>query len=516
MTDRPSQPNGMQASFRKGLGLKFKFSLVISLLIVIIMGSVTYVILTQVEKSLMEQMTNKGIAITRGLANNAAEALAMADQMLLSELVDQAISQDQGILLAALVNSQGRIIAHSQNNLEGLDYQRLQARPYLTTPTATISRCVIDGADCLDFSLPIVYHAEQHDLSKKLGYAHLVYSLTPIAKTIKETLLVIFYIAGASLGLGIILALLVVNRITNPIRKLSQGAQIVGAGNLDYNFQVTSKDEIGQLSHTLNHMTINLKSAQQEMIIKERLENEMAIAKEIQDLLIPKKAPALNGFSIGMLYRSAMEVSGDYLDFLELDTNHWGMIVADVSGKGIPGGLVMAQTRSVLHSIARNSLSPAKTLATINRQLINDIRENMFVTSSYLILDVGKRQLSLARAGHLAAIVYRRAQSSLELVKPVGIAIGATDAEIFEKVLAEATVVLNPGDFIFLHTDGIDEATNNQNELFGMERLHKILIKTAGQDAPSIIQTVDQQVKTFLGAAPQNDDMTMILVKRNE
>ncbi len=503
-------------AFKKGPGLKLKFTIIISLLIIIIMTAVTLVIRRQVETSLMDQMINKGIALTRGLANNAAEALAINDQMVINELVDQAVKQEKGIVQAALVASDQHIIAHSQPELEGAPYNVHPTGLYAQVQNATISTCTLRDEPCLDFGFPIIFHVQKDNIHKSLGIAHLVYSLAPIEKTVEQTLTMIFTITAVSLAFAILLTLIVVNRITHPISQLSQAAQIVGGGNLDYTFQVKSRDEIGQLSHTLNAMTLNLKEAQQEMLIKERLEKEMLIAKEIQNLLIPKKTPAIAGYNVGMLYRSAQELSGDYLDFFDLGKGHWGMIVADVSGKGLPGGLVMTQTRSLLSLLAQSSLAPGKTLSTVSRHMQDDIQENMFITATYAVLNAKQHTLAFARAGHVPLLVFRQATKTLEAFKPVGIAIGAADADIFTKVLAEECLELHPGDFIFLYTDGIDEACNAQSELFGLERLKAAILACAHLPAAGIIEHIDHTLKVFVGTSAQNDDMTMIVLKREE
>jgi sigma-B regulation protein RsbU (phosphoserine phosphatase) len=287
----------------------------------------------------------------------------------------------------------------------------------------------------------------------------------------------------------------------------------VGGGELDYKLEMKARDEIGHLAFTFNAMAINLKKAQAELIVKERLQQEMEIANQIQKMLVPKVSPSIPGYSIGQMYRSAEEVGGDYFDFIDLGKQQWGMVVADVSGKGVPGALVMAQTRAVMRSIAHDSTSPAKVLARTNAQLYGDMRENMFVTLSYFVLDAPKRSVTLSRAGHLAALIYRRASRTCEIEMPIGIAIGISDPETFELMLTESKVKLNPGDFILVYTDGVDEAANINKELFGADRLVQTLIQSADQSADQIVKSIDKAIRDFTRGAAQSDDITMILIK---
>lgn len=500
-------------AFRPGLGLGFKISAAIIILISIVMGLVTWVVRERVQDTLLAQMRLKGLALTRGLAANAAEALITADRLLLSELVDKAVKQEDGINFVALVDEEGVILAHSNYQQEGQRYTLPPDFSHEQLQTGRLSYYTLDGEPCLDFALPILLEEMGIGLKKKLGTAHVVYLLSPIRQIVNTTLRDIFYIAAGGLALGILFALFLVKRITRPIARLAGAAHKIGAGNLDLSLKITSRDELGQLASTFNLMTANLKKAQAELIVKERLQHEMELARQIQTLLVPKKSPTLPGYSIGMLYRAAQEVSGDYFDFIELGHGQWGIVMADVSGKGIPGGLVMAQTRATLRTVAPASTSPRETLSKTQRQLDQDIREDMFITLSYLVLDVAKKQLCLARAGHLGALVYRQALGRCEMEMPAGIAIGIADPDTFERKLSEKTIKLHPGDFIFLYTDGIDEASDEANQLFGLNRLVKCLVASASLRAEKIITRVEQAVRAFAGNAPQNDDMTMIVIK---
>jgi len=502
-----------ELEFKRGFGLKFKFSLAIIILIIIMMSLVTFVVRSRVRDTLLSQMQVKGMALARGLAGNAAEALVTADRLLLAELVDKAGKQEEGILYAVLVDKQGHVLAHSNFKLEGRSYQIPAGAVYERVKDGKIIHYTLQGEECLDFEVPIILAGKIKNVEKIVGAAHVVYSLLPIRRLVYETLQNIFYIAAACLGLGIFLVLFLVSRIIRPVKQLAEAAEEVGAGNLDLNLEVRRCDELGQLAATFNHMAANLKLAQVELIVKERLQHEMEIAQHIQNLLVPKHSPQIPGYSISMLYRSAEEVSGDYFDFIDLGRGYWGMTIADVSGKGVPGALVMAQTRSVMRSIAHVNLSPAKVLSQANLNLYRDMRDDMFVTVSYFVLDSARRMVTLSRAGHLAAIIYRRATKTCELEMPTGIAIGISDPDTFDLMLNEKKIKLNPGDFILLYTDGVDEACNRAQELFGSQRLLQTLIKSAHLKADGIINHLDQAVQRFVGEAPQHDDITMILVK---
>ncbi len=505
-----------ELKFKRGIGLKFKFSFAIILLIAGVMGLVTEVVRYRVKDRLLDQMMVKGQALTRGLAANAAEALATDDRARLAVLVDQVLKQEKGIVAAALVDENNLILAHTNFKLEGQVYQQPAQAVLEHYASGRVGQYRLDGEEVLDFEVPILVSGTNQDVRKRIGSAHILYSLQPINEVVRETLTNIFFVAVGGMLFGILVSLWLVNRITRPIRRLADATEVIGRGNLDLRLPVKRRDELGLLSAAFNHMAANLKSAQADLIIKERLQNEMEIAQRIQNLLVPNDSPKIQGYSVARLYRAAEEVSGDYFDFIDLGKGFWGMTVADVSGKGVPGALVMAQTRSVLRSVASQTHSPGKVLSKTNQLLYRDLPENMFVTLSYLVLDGPKRTVTISRAGHLAAIIYRKATKGCELEMPTGIAIGISDPDTFDLMLTERTVKLGPGDFILLYTDGVDEATNTAQELFGSERLIQALHEAANYRASGIVEYIERAVHHFVGDAPQNDDITMILVKAEE
>jgi serine phosphatase RsbU (regulator of sigma subunit) len=498
---------------KRGLGLSFKFSLAVIILIGVIMTLVTWVVQNRVQEVLLAQMRSKGMTVARGLAGNAGEALAAADRLVLAELVDKAARQEPGIRLAALVDTQNLVLAHTDFRQEGKVYGNagLSGR---ATSGEVMEQYDLDGEPCLDFTVPIRLEGKGNQEVKWLGSAHVVYLLAPLREAIRRTLSTLLVIALGGMVLGTVVTIFLVHRITSPVLRLAKAAEAVGEGNLDGKVDIHSRDELGQLAATFNQMTANLKQAQADLIVKERLQHEMEMAREIQGILIPKAAPALAGYSLGMLYLGCEEVSGDYLDFINVGRGCWGMVVADVSGKGVPGGLVMAQFRSTLRSLALGTSSPGKVLAQTQEKLHGDMRPDMFVTVSYLVLDVSQHSLTITRAGHPAALLYRHTTGTCELLAPSGVALGIAEPAIFESFLGEKKVRLEPGDLLLIYTDGVDESCNNQQVLFGNRRLVQCLQQEAALPADQIIGRIRATIDNFIQGAPQHDDMTMIVLKR--
>lgn len=247
---------------------------------------------------------------------------------------------------------------------------------------------------------------------------------------------------------------------------------------------------------------------------KKRLDHDLQIAREIQHILLPSEAPSIEGFEISGLNIPASQVSGDYFDYITVDPERLGVAIADVSGKGVPASLIMAICRSVLRSQAPENPSPSEVLKKVNRQLYPDIREDMFISMAYLILDHVRATVTLSRAGHDAPLLYRSATGELTPIKPPGLVVGIDSGSVFDRITSDVAVPLAKDDCLILYTDGITEALDGEGEEFGLARAMDSVRASAAQGAPAIINQLIEDVRRFVGATPQNDDITLIAIRK--
>src|SRR5213080_1285929 len=203
---------------------------------------------------------------------------------------------------------------------------------------------------------------------------------------------------------------------------------------------------------------------------KKRLDHDLEIARDIQRILLPAEAPNVNGFEISGINVPARQVSGDYFDYIKVDDERLGVAIADVSGKGVPASLIMAICRSVLRSQAIGNPSPADVLQKVNRQLYPDIKEDMFISMAYLVLDHVRGVVTLARAGHDAPLLYQEKSGTITPLKTPGMVVGIDSGDVFDRLTKDVAVPLESGDCILLYTDGITEALDSEGNEFGMER----------------------------------------------
>ena len=248
---------------------------------------------------------------------------------------------------------------------------------------------------------------------------------------------------------------------------------------------------------------------------KKRLDHEIEVAREIQRVLLPSTAPRIEGFNCAALNIPAQRVSGDYFDFIRVDGEHWGVAVADVSGKGVPASLVMTMCRSVLRSVAPGRLSPAEVLREVNRQLYPDIREDMFVTMLYLVLH-RSGSITLARAGHETPLWWKAATRQVEAVESPGMALGIDSGDTFDEVIRDVTLTLEPRDTLVAYTDGINEALDDEGNEFGQDQLGDVLRTAGSAGVDHLVTAIIERVQRFSSGHPQNDDITLAAVQRSD
>jgi sigma-B regulation protein RsbU (phosphoserine phosphatase) len=247
---------------------------------------------------------------------------------------------------------------------------------------------------------------------------------------------------------------------------------------------------------------------------KKLLDRDLEIARDIQRILLPSEAPVFDGYGFSALSIAARHVSGDYFDYIPLAPDRLGVAIADVSGKGIPASLITAMCRGVLRREASESPLPSDVLRRVNRQLYPDIKEDMFISMAYLILDSSSGRVEMARAGHDAPLLYRAATGQVEKLSPKGMALGIDSGEVFNRVCTDLSFEMEPGDCILLYTDGATESLNHQGLEYGVERLIEALQSAAPQGAAQVVKYVADEVRNFTGTDLKHDDITLIAISK--
>jgi predicted ester cyclase len=242
---------------------------------------------------------------------------------------------------------------------------------------------------------------------------------------------------------------------------------------------------------------------------RERIEQELQVARQIQQALLPEATPELDGWEVTTYYEPAREVGGDFYDFLEFDDGRLGLVVGDATGKGMPAALVMATTRGMLRAVVQSLESPGEVLARVNEALVSEIPPNMFVTCLYAILDLDKGRLRYANAGHDLPYL-RRCSGDSEELRARGMPLGLMPSMPYE----EKEVILEAGYGVLFYSDGLVEAHDPEGEMFGFPRLQEIVARHSEEQ--SLADLLLEELYSFVGEDwEQEDDITLLTLERS-
>jgi sigma-B regulation protein RsbU (phosphoserine phosphatase) len=278
----------------------------------------------------------------------------------------------------------------------------------------------------------------------------------------------------------------------------------------DYSLVEALAEQAGLAVHNADFLALQ--------VDKQRLDLDLALASNIQQMLLPQSMPVVAGLDIDARYLAAQKVSGDLYDVFELADGRVGLAVADVSGKGVSASLLMAICRTALRQIAPLLSSPAQVLAELNRVLAGDMREGMYITITYAVVDAGKNLVTVARAGHELTLWSHRDPATgvyrSEYIGSEGMPVGLVEAELFESAIEDRTLEFAPGSTLVLYTDGLTEAPNADEKEFGSARLADALRAAHGRPAREINDSILASVERFAGSAGVRDDYTLLTAKR--
>jgi sigma-B regulation protein RsbU (phosphoserine phosphatase) len=255
-----------------------------------------------------------------------------------------------------------------------------------------------------------------------------------------------------------------------------------------------------------------LQAAQAQIIEKEKLERELQVAQQIQESILPRTLPGLAGFNFGAQMVPARAVGGDLFDFVPLDSGALGIVIGDVSDKGVPAAIFMALTHSLLRAEAHRAALPGEVLARVNRHLLEMNDEGMFVTVLYGVLDPARGDFAYARAGHEMPFLFDAQGQARELDHDLGQPLGILPAPSLD----EQTIAIPLGGTLLMYTDGATDATAAQGERFGMERLRETVRTHLGCSSQAVCGQVLHAINEYQGAHPQTDDVTLVAIQAND
>ena len=504
-------PSDLAVKKNRTVSISTKFTLGSVALILIIIVSVYFFLSFRNQTFIMGQQRDKIQSLTQAIAAQAGEAVSRKDDLGLDHLIRQVQQNDSAKIIdyVFVVDKDDKFLAHSDLNQVFKEYIRPSAVHPVRDggvrafPVKTASGLVTD------YVAPVFFK------NAWVGEVHTGLDQAAIERVLGHVkwdfFRMVLWLSLVSI-IGLYFLSLIVIR---PFRKILMGVNAVSLGDFNAKIQLDTQDEFGQLAGIFNEMTVKIQESQKGMVEQERLQKEMQVAQEIKHTLLPTEFPTIEGYEIGATYRSAKEVGGDYYDFFWVDPTTMGIAVADVSGKGVPGSMVMTMIRTAMRMEAIDNKSASDVLVKVNKHVTGDMKKGMFVTMFYIILDSRKRTINFASAGHNPMILFRGSTKEVFFLKPKGFPVGIDlpEEDMFEKSMALQKIKLEKDDVLVIYTDGITEAMNVQKDQFGEKRLIDVIKENYQLTPAELVQKLNEAIAQFTNGAEQNDDITVVAIK---
>ena len=508
LSKAPPRESGVK---RGTLKVSTKFTVGSMALILALVLSVYFILSAGQEKIVARQQFEKVNVVIQTIATQSGNSVLLKNDLDLNRLIHDVLQSDKDKALAYvfIVGSDGKYLAHS-------DLQEM-FKPYAPVPGIQVAK--ISGVQSFKVKTPdgslTDYASSIFFKGQWVGEVHAGVPDKVLQQLVLRNKAGLWRSIVLISLLGLVGLYFLSRIVIEPFRKILEGVHAISAGDLNSKIDITSQDEFGQLANIFNEMTGRIQESQKGMMEQERMQKEMQVAQEIQHTLLPGEFPQIEGYEIGATYRSAKEVGGDYYDFFWVDPTTLGIVVADVSGKGVPGSMVMTMIRTAMRLEARGNKSASDVLGKVNSHVTSDMKKGMFVTMFYIVLDSRNRAINFASAGHNPMILYRGKTKEVYFLKPKGFPVGIDlpEEDMFVKNMTLQKVSLEKNDMMVIYTDGITEAMNNEKQQFGEERLIQVIKDNSHLTPSEFVEKLNESIAQFTQGAEQNDDITVVAIK---
>lgn len=490
------------------MSLLAKYSLWLGSVLLVVSGAIIGAALWFQHRSMTEQALLRGQSIAVNIAAPAGDALLRKNDLLLVTLALSATRQHPQVVYAAILDAKGLVKGHPDPKALGKPLAFVPRQEVASAPEGAVVReGRFDGAKVWDISVPV----RLQGTDRVLGAAHVGLAEAGVAEAVRGSLWKLAAISLALLALGLGLMAHSVRLAVKPLHELADAALRVGRGRFETRVSVASHDELGRLSETFNQMAEGLEKAEEARAAHQRIAGELDMARSIQAAMLPPAPPQVAGMDVAFRCTPAKELGGDFYDCIELDGGKaWGLLIADVSGKGVPAALNVVNLRNLFRVLAPGSLSPAETVQRVNALAFLDLKGESFVSLIYAVIRPADGSVRLLNAGHDPAYLLK-ADGSVQAFDSGAMPVGVADADDYALDLNEAAFTLAKGERLLLFTDGVTEAMDAESRQFGLEAL-QACAQAPGSASETVLRVADA-VSNHLGGVPPADDVTLLAVR---
>lgn len=510
---RATHPGGPGVrSRRRVVGMRWIVTGVAALLTTLGVAGLGLLNEQQSRETLNAEVQTRLLLTARNLAlSSSAPLLSEFPELTLHPLVKEMQGEQQEITILVVLDHNQVIQGHVDVEQLGLPFTELPGLEVLDGGPELRAGERLLGSETLLMAEAPVLHPGGEPIGRALVGQDRSYINDLIAARRARQMLLVALV----LGMTLVLLLSLMSALLRPLDALRKGILRIGRGDLDTPLRIKGRTEFVTLAESVNEMAVELKSAQAEMVEKERLAHELSLAEEIQASLLPEGDLAVGDIGLFGAHRAAAEVGGDYYDFFRLESGKIALTIADVSGKGLVGCMIMSMLSALLRSHADRYASPRALLLALDAQLADTLKTGQFVTMFYGVLDPDTGELRYASAAH-SPLLIRRAGGEVEWYGTRGIPLGAVSNAALAATLSDETVTLAEGDLLLQYTDGINEAFNAQGEQFELSRIEDCARSHAAAGGAALLHALEAGVRDWIGDGAPSDDETLLVVSRRE
>lgn len=496
---------------RRMFTLRAKFSFWTFVIVCILIGTAYYFINDRTTREVYSYLDGTVAALGKTLAEQAGlYIINRRSDVEFDELVISYYSSNPVLKRIVLTDSSNVILAHSD------DIHNIR-RPYVY-PQGT-DRTLIDvpqrwpvgGRQMNYLILPI------RAGKRALGSVYITYTSELVQERLQNAKDKILQVTGLLLVIGIVGIYLLSNYFVKPIVAITRRVRRFSSGDLESELPLEGAAEFFEISSALNEMMTRIRRDRASAIEREKMAKEIEVASQIQKTLLPSRLPDIPGLQVDAFYRAASIIGGDLYDVFEISAGRFCLVVADVSGKGVPASLVMSMLRTVIRIFALDSATARETLQSVNEYLSGNMPRGMFVTVLMAIFDTATRKLDFVSAGHNPLLLFKSATRKVVKLNPSGMPLGVpvTLEKNFEDSLESFDLQLDEGDLFFMYTDGVTEAVDREGHQFGQDRIIDFLQdfhqSKEKADIKALSKAIVETVDSFSGFASQRDDITFVV-----